>query len=129
MCQKAHGAYMSAHSGVKRAHFAWTRGMPGTFRSSEAVERDFCRDCGTPLTYRNLLVDRISISIPALDDPYAIVPEQQYGTENKPPFATKLAALPEVPTDSWLKPELRHRFESRQHPDHPTASWPAKKAD
>ena len=129
MCQKAHGAYMSAHSGVKRADFAWTRGTPGTFRSSEAVERDFCRDCGTPLAYRNLLVDRISISIPSLDQPYAIVPEQQYGTENKPPFAATLAGLPEMPTDSWLKPEMRKRFASRQHPDYPTGTWPPEGKD
>ena len=30
MCQKANGAYMAAHTGVKRADFAWTRGRPGT---------------------------------------------------------------------------------------------------
>ncbi|MFM9943364.1 MAG: GFA family protein [Hyphomicrobiaceae bacterium] len=117
MCQKANGAYMAAHTGVKRADFAWTRGTPGTFRSSEAVERDFCRDCGTPLTYRNLGVDRVSITIPSLDEPYAVTPEQQYGTENRPPFAANMAHLPEVPTDTWLKPEDRARYASRQHPD------------
>ena len=120
MCQKAHGAYMSAHTGVKHADFAWTRGAPGTFRSSEAVERDFCRDCGTPLTYRNLGVDRVSISIPALDQPYAIVPTAQYGTENRPPFADAMVQLPPVPTAQWMKPEDRARFASRQHPDHET---------
>lgn len=124
MCQKSNGAYMSAHTGVKRADFAWTRGQPGSFRSSEAVERDFCRDCGTPLTYRNLGVDRVSINIPTLDTPYAVTPTAQYGTENRPAFAVAMASLPEVPTDAWLKPEDRHRFASRQHPDHETAEVP-----
>lgn len=127
MCQKAHGAYMSAHTGVRRQDFAWTRGTPGTFRSSDAVERDFCRDCGTPLTYRNLSVDRISVSIPALDAPYAYVPEKQYGTENRPDFWDRLAQLERVPTEAWLKPEDRARFASRQHPDHETDHWPPRR--
>ncbi len=120
MCQKANGAYFAAHTGVKRADFAWTRGAPGTFRSSETVERDFCRDCGTPLTYRNLGADRVSIVIPTLDQPYAIVPEAQYGTENRPYFGTALGGLKEIPTEGWMKPEERARFASRQHPDHDT---------
>lgn len=124
MCQKAHGSYMAAHTGVKRADFAWTRGTPGTFRSSDAVERDFCRDCGTPLTYRNLDVDRVSVCIPTLDRPYDVVPTAQYGTENRPAFADALAHLKEVPTDDWLKPQDQSRYASHQHPDHETADWP-----
>src|SRR5947209_4503660 len=49
MCQKASGNYFLPLAGVKRDEFAWTRGSPGTFRSSELVERDFCPKCGTPL--------------------------------------------------------------------------------
>lgn len=126
MCQKATGSYIAAHTGVKRADFAWTRGNPGTFGSSEAVERDFCRDCGTPLTYRNLGTDRISVSIATLDRPYDVVPEAQFGTENRPPFADALARLRRVPTDDWQKPEDRPRYASRQHPDHETDTWPPK---
>ena len=126
MCQKANGAYMAAHTGVKRADFAWTRGRPGTFSSSQAVERDFCRDCGTPLTYRNLTADRVSVCIPTLDDPYAVTPTIQYGTENEPPFASQLATLERMPTSKWLKPEQAQAFTSRQHPDHetPDDQWP-----
>lgn len=128
MCQKANGAYISAHTGVKRGDFAWTRGTPGTFASSEAVERDFCRDCGTPLTYRNLGVDRVSINIATLDTPYVVTPTAQYGTENRPNFAASLFSLPEVPTDAWLKPGDRARFASRQHPDHDTPADPASRS-
>ena len=126
MCQKATGAYAAAHTGVKRADFAWTRGAPGTFRSSEAVERDFCRDCGTALTYRNLSADRVSVSIPALDAPYAYVPEKQYGTENRPPFAAVLASLPEAAIEDFISEAERHRYGSRQHPDHETLDWPRR---
>ena len=127
MCQKASGSYLSAHTGVPRRDFAWTRGRPGTFRSSEAVERDFCRDCGTALTYRNLLVDRTSISIATLDQPYAYVPQAQYGIENRPPFAAALAGLTEVPMSTYVEASDEARFASRQHPDHDTGTWPAAK--
>jgi len=67
MCQKASGNYFQAFTGVPRADFAWIRGHPGTFHSSAAVARDFCRECGTPLTYRRLAVDRISVTVGSLD--------------------------------------------------------------
>lgn len=124
MCQKATGSYINASTGVARADFAWTRGTPGTFKSSDAVERDFCRDCGTSLTYRNLDADRVSVAIPTLDRPYDVVPTSQYGTENRPAFADKLAHLKEVPTDDWIKPQDQSRYASRQHPDHETDVWP-----
>jgi hypothetical protein len=117
MCQKANGAYMAAHTGVRRADFAWTRGSPGTYRSSEAVERDFCRDFGA---------DRVSISIPTLDRPYDYEPEMQYGTENRPAFAERMVHLPHVPTERWMSAAERPRFASRQHPDHDTGTWPPK---
>src|SRR5579875_1949166 len=68
MCQKAFGSYFAPLAGVHLAELVWTRGEPATFRSSEAVERGFCRDCGTPLTYHIPGRDRISVSIGSLDD-------------------------------------------------------------
>jgi len=49
MCQKAFGNYFAAFAGVPPADFAWVKGTPGVFKSSQAAERGFCRDCGTPL--------------------------------------------------------------------------------
>ena len=48
MCQKAFGNYFAPLTGVPRKDLVWTKGQPGIFRSSEAAERGFCRDCGTP---------------------------------------------------------------------------------
>ena len=124
MCQKANGSYMAAHTGVKRWDFAWTRGTPGTFRSSDAVERDFCRDCGTPLTYRNLDADRISVTIPALDEPDRFIPSVQYAAERRPAFADHLAMMPVVDLADFITPVNAARFASHQHPDHETEDWP-----
>src|SRR5262249_52599106 len=90
MCQKASGNYFQAFTGVPRADFAGTRGPPASFRSSPAAERAFCRDCGTPLTYRRLAVDRISVTVGSLDRPYDFPSELQYGVENRPDFADRL---------------------------------------
>ena len=124
MCQKAMGGPYAALVPNQPADFSWTRGQPGTFTSSNIAARDFCRDCGTPLTYRNLLVDRTSVSSATLDQPYAYVPQAQYGIENRPHFAAALAGLREVPMSTYVTPGNEARFASRQHPDHDTDRWP-----
>ena len=122
MCQKAVGNYFAAFAGVKRAEFAWTRGTPGAFRSSLVIERDFCRDCGTPLTYRPLDRDRLSVSIGSLDEPHRVHPAMQYGIEGRLLDFGRLASLPGEITDAWAGERLA-KLATRQHPDHDTTSW------
>src|SRR5204862_5529010 len=62
MCQKAFGSYFAPFAGVPLGDFAWVTGTPGVFRSSQAAERGFCRDCGTPLSFRFVDKDRISVA-------------------------------------------------------------------
>ena len=85
MCQKAFGNYIAPFAGVPLADLSWTRGTLAVFRSSDAVERGFCRDCGTPLSYRVLANDRISVSIGSLDEPARVTPVIQYGIEGRLP--------------------------------------------
>ena len=118
MCQKAFGSYFAPLAGVPRADLVWTRGEPGHFRSSEAVERGFCRDCGTPLTYSVLEKDRISVSLGSLDDPSSVPPELQYGIGGAVPFFSSLHELPGRTTEDGTPPDLLARMASRQHPDH-----------
>ena len=63
MCQKASGNYFAAFAGVPPSDFAWVKGAPGIFKSSQAAERGFCPDCGTPLSFRYVDKDRISVSL------------------------------------------------------------------
>jgi hypothetical protein len=120
MCQKAFGNYFAPLAGVPPRDFAWTRGTPGTFRSSEAAERGFCRDCGTPLTYRVLDNDRISVSLGSLDDPSRVIPTEQFGIEGRLPWIDTILGLPGVRTEDGISAEQLPRFASRQHPDHET---------
>ena len=61
MCQKATGAPFASFADIEHADFDWTRGSPSAFKSSSIAERDFCRDCGTPLSFRRIGGPRIEL--------------------------------------------------------------------
>jgi hypothetical protein len=117
MCQKAFGSYFAPLAGVPPKDFAWLKGTPGLFKSSEAAERGFCRDCGTPLFFRYVGKDRISVSLGSLDDPSRVAPAKQFGVESRLPFVATLASLPGTRTEDDVPAQDRVRLKSRQHPD------------
>jgi len=118
MCQKAFGSYFAPLTGVPVRDLVWTRGTPGIFKSSEAAERGFCRDCGTPLTFRYVESDRINVSIGSLDGPGRVRPEIQFGIESRLPAFETLHTLPGERTEDDATPEDLAKRRSRQHPDH-----------
>lgn len=118
MCQKAFGSFFAPLVSVDVGDLRWTRGEPSFFSSSELVERGFCAECGTPLSFRYLNKPRINISIGSLDDPAAVRPEQQYGVESRMPWFADLARLPSSRTEDDIPADMRERLASRQHPDH-----------
>jgi len=120
MCQKAFGNYFAPLAGVSLGDLAWVKGTPGVFKSSEAVERGFCRDCGTPLFFRYVDRDRISVALGSLDDPSRVAPARQYGVEGRLAFVATLTSLPGSRTEDEVPPKDMVRLTSRQHPDHPT---------
>jgi hypothetical protein len=119
MCQKAGGAPFMAFAGVPLNDLTWTRGAPKIFVSSAIAERSFCAECGTPLTYRMLAHDRISVTIGSLDDPAGVAPKRQFGVEAKLPWIEAALALPGIKTSDWQKLDDA-ALASRQHPDHDT---------
>src|SRR3979490_2302273 len=98
MCQKAAGAPFASFADIAKDDFAWTRGQPAAFKSSSIAERDFCRDCGPPLSFRRIDGPRIEIMTGAFDRPDRLVPTRQYGTESRPGWGVGLANLPTPPT-------------------------------
>ncbi|HBK45597.1 MAG TPA: aldehyde-activating protein [Xanthomonadaceae bacterium] len=123
MCQKAFGAYYAPLVSVRGAEFAWTRGEPRRFASSNLVRRGFCAECGTPLTYE--APDGVAIAAGAFDQPAMLAPTRQYGLEAKLPFVDALHALSGTRTEQDMAAlEFLARIESHQHPDHDTERWP-----
>lgn len=131
MCQKAFGSYFAPLAGVPLEDFEVTRGTIAVFRSSDPVERGFCRDCGTPLTYRNLKAAHISIALGSLDHPERVKPTGQFGTEACMPWFAELADLPGARTEDDGASDLLSdiRRSNRQHPDHDTDHWPMEVRD
>ena len=52
MCQKQFGGFFSALVTAPKDGVEWTRDEPSYFQSSVNIDRGFCSNCGTPMTYR-----------------------------------------------------------------------------
>jgi len=54
-CRKVHGAAFGTYGAAGREHFHWEKGEDQVtiFRSSEHMERLFCKLCGSPLLCRD----------------------------------------------------------------------------
>ena len=131
MCQKHFGNFFAALVGVPRDKFKLTRGTISNFKSSADVQRGFCRDCGTPLTFDDLTENRISVSIGSLDQHSEYKPQAQYGLESREPWFNEIVALPAHTSGedasgvtAYAKRLPHFAATNRQHPDHDTDEWP-----
>jgi len=128
MCQKAFGAFYAPLVGGPLDTFEVTRGSIALFRSSDPVERGFCRDCGTPLSFAHVGGTWMSVSIGSLDNPEAFPPEDQHGANSRISWVNDLGHLPDVASIEERAPESAAAIaaSNHQHPDHDTATWPPK---
>ena len=117
MCQKAGGAPFMAFAGVPNAAFVVTKGKLATFASSQIAERGFCAACGTPLTYRGIGADHVSVTIGSLDDPNAIAPTGQLGIESQVHWLPSALSTPAIRAEDWLAAKNIADVGNHQHPD------------
>ena len=118
MCQKASGAPFASFADIEKSDFSWTRGKPAAFKSSSIAERDFCRDCGTPLSFRRIDGERIEILTGTFDRPDHVIPTRQFGTESRLGWVVGISNLPSQTTAQSYGPEKMATIASHQHPDH-----------
>ena len=118
MCQKASGAPFASFADIGKSDFAWTHGQPAAFRSSSLAERDYCRDCGTPLSFRRIEGDSIEIMTGTFDRPDRVAPTIQYGSESRLGWVVAIANLPSQTTLQSYGSEKLDSIVSHQHPDH-----------
>lgn len=87
MCQRATGGAFALLVGAKKKDFAWTKGEPAVFASSNLASRAYCRNCGTPLSFSyNMPEARFYVTTGTLDDPNAAPIIIQYGVESRVPW-------------------------------------------
>jgi len=118
MCQKASGAPFASFADIEKTAFAWTRGKPAAFKSSSIAERDFCAQCGTPLSFRRIDGERIEIMTGTFDRPDRVIPTRQYGSESRLGWVVGISNLPSQTTIQNYGPEKMATITSHQHPDH-----------
>jgi hypothetical protein len=124
MCQKAFGAFYGALVSVRCEHLTWTRGERRRFQSSNLVQRGFCGDCGTPLTFE-WSAEAIDLAIAVFDDPAPLKPVVQLALEDAVPWALELCALPlRPPEEREADARRKAQIVSCQHPDRDTETWP-----
>lgn len=117
MCQKAAGAPFGVFAVIPAEAFAWTRGAPASWRSSNRAFRDFCGTCGTPLAFRPLDKPIMELMAGSLDDPSKAVPSYEVGREGKLDWMATLHVLPGKTTAENMGAERLRAIVSYQHPD------------
>lgn len=81
ICRRVSGAPFVAWFTAPRDGFAFTRGTPAEFSSTEHGRRTFCADCGTPLTFASSrLPAELDVTTGSLDDPEAAPPKDHTRT-------------------------------------------------
>ncbi len=76
-CRRASGSHVVAWATVPRSTFQFTSGPIRSYVSSPPALRQFCEQCGTPLTYSNeQWPETIDITIATLDRPDSMQPAE-----------------------------------------------------
>jgi hypothetical protein len=95
MCQRATGGVFAALAGSAPENFAWTRGEPSYFASSNLAMRAFCANCGTPLTFKyETPTARMYTTIGSLDEPEKAAIVKQFGIESRLPWVKFCEEVP-----------------------------------
>ena len=93
ICQRSTGAPVVAWLTVASDAFAWTKGAPTAYRSSQEAERLFCPACGTQLVFREPAEPHLlDVTLASLDDPEAVRPDHHIWTESAPGLDTLIDA-------------------------------------
>ncbi|MEM7223339.1 MAG: GFA family protein [Pseudomonadota bacterium] len=83
-CRRQCSAPMTTYIGVPDAQWRWTGEAPKIYNSSPGVERTFCGNCGTPLSFRSQRMSGVMhLYLAALDDPEVLEPKLHVAHEEK----------------------------------------------
>jgi hypothetical protein len=93
-CRLASGAPAVSWFVVARTQFKLLSGAMTIHRSSEPVQRGFCRKCGTQLTYTHESApDTIELTTASLDEPGRLRPTKEIWLSEKLPWVAVNANL------------------------------------
>jgi hypothetical protein len=95
LCRKSSGAAFVSWASFAMRDFSFPQGAPARFDSSSRAFRQFCRDCGTQLTFQyHATPDSIDVTLASLDDPAAIRPADHIWTRRQIAWVELADGLP-----------------------------------
>ncbi len=95
-CRRSSGAPFVAWATFPRSSFVFSAGSVGRHRSSARVERCFCPDCGTSLTYEHAATPaEIDVTLASLDDPAPLAPDCHIWVSQKLSWVELADGLPQ----------------------------------
>ncbi|MFC7738468.1 GFA family protein [Roseomonas sp. GCM10028921] len=94
LCQKALGAAFNARL-LLRADDVRLSGPAGRFHSSPALERGFCRNCGTTVFSARQGAGLMGLTAGSLDDPGQFRPDMHFWTSSRQPWLRFSDGLPQ----------------------------------
>jgi hypothetical protein len=94
-CRQTSGAAFLTWAEFEAARFTIVSGTPGRYESRPLVTRQFCRDCGTQLTYQHAEEpDIIDVTACSLDRPEVVAPEDHVWCDRMLPWIKTAEGLP-----------------------------------
>jgi hypothetical protein len=96
LCQKAIGAAFNARV-LMRIEDVAVSGPLGTYHSSEALERGFCKTCGASIFSRRAVAGLMGLTVGGLDDPSLFAPDMHFWTSSKQSWLEIADGLPQYP--------------------------------
>ena len=83
-CRRQCSAPFTTYIGVSDTQWRWTGKIPRIYQSSPGVERGFCDQCGSPVSFRSKkLSDVMHFYVLTLEDPEMFQPELHVAYEEK----------------------------------------------
>lgn len=93
-CRRAASSDYVSWFGVERPSVVWS-GPRRTYRSSQRVERSFCEDCGSPLSFETeIFPDETHLYAATLTDPTLYQPTAHIFWSERLPWIEEKDALP-----------------------------------
>ena len=84
ICQRSSGAPVLAWAAFPVETFVYVGATPAIYRSSTNGQREFCRECGTQIAFRELSDGgTIDVNFVTLDDPERLEPQYHVWTRDR----------------------------------------------
>lgn len=94
---------MTTYIGVQDGDWKWTGVMPKIYNSSLGVERTFCDNCGSPISFRSQKMSGVMhLYAAAMEEPEKFEPKLHVSIEEKLPWLNIGDDLPKKEGPEYL---------------------------